>query len=98
MFSLLSATPADARKWTLQECLDYAMTHNVTLRQNILTKSSAHEDLLQSQAELFPSINASTTQNASYTPFSQSGRATVTNGYVQNSIDKVSYNGTRWRN
>lgn len=93
VFSLLAATPADARKWTLQECLDYAMTHNVTLRQNVLTKSSAHEDLLQSQAELFPSINASTTQNVSYTPFSQSGRATVTNGYVQNSIDKVSYNG-----
>ncbi len=42
---------------------------------------------------MFPSINASTTQNVSYTPFSQSGRATVTNGYVQNSIDKVSYNG-----
>ncbi|WP_455253574.1 hypothetical protein [Prevotella melaninogenica] len=30
VFSLLAATPADARKWTLQECLDYAMTHNVT--------------------------------------------------------------------
>lgn len=92
-FCLLSVTQAEARKWTLQECIDYALKHNVTLRQNILTKVSAHESVLQSQAELFPSVSASTSQNMSYTPFPQAGRATVANGYVQNSVDKVYYNG-----
>ena len=91
-FCLLSVTQAEARKWTLQECIDYALKHNVTLRQNILTKVSAHESVLQSQAELFPSVSASTSQNMSYTPFPQAGRATVANGYVQNSVDKVYYN------
>lgn len=92
-FCLLLATQAEARKWTLQECLDYALKHNVTLRQNVLTKVSAHESVLQSQAELFTSVNASTSQNLSYTPFPQTGRATVTNGYVTSSVDKLSYNG-----
>lgn len=92
-FCLLLATQAEARKWTLQECLDYALKHNVTLRQNVLTKASAHESVLQSQAELFPLVNASTSQNLSYTPFPQTGRATVTNGYVTSSVDKLSYNG-----
>lgn len=92
-FCLLLATQAETRKWTLQECLDYALKHNVTLRQNVLTKASAHESVLQSQAELFPLVNASTSQNLSYTPFPQTGRATVTNGYVTSSVDKLSYNG-----
>ena len=92
-FCLLLATQAEARKWTLQECLDYALKHNVTLRQNVLTKASTYESVLQSQAELFPSVNASTSQNLSYTPFPQTGRATVTNGYVTSSVDKLSYNG-----
>ena len=92
-FCLLFTTQMEARKWTLQECLDYALKHNVTLRQNVLTKASVHESVLQSQAELFPSVNASTSQNLSYTPFPQIGRATVTNGYVTSSVDKVSYNG-----
>lgn len=92
-FCLLLAIQAEARKWTLQECLDYALKHNVTLRQNVLTKASTHESVLQSQAELFPSVNASTSQNLSYTPFPQTGRATVTNGYVTSSVDKLSYNG-----
>ena len=92
-FCLLLATQAETRKWTLQECLDYALKHNVTLRQNVLTKASAHESVLQSQAELFPLVNVSTSQNLSYTPFPQTRRATVTNGYVTSSVDKLSYNG-----
>ena len=92
-FCLLLATQAEARKWSLQECLDYALKHNVTLRQNVLTKASAHESVLQSQAELFPLVNVSTSQNLSYTPFPQTRRATVTNGYVTSSVDKLSYNG-----
>lgn len=42
---------------------------------------------------MFPLVNVSTSQNLSYTPFPQTGRATVTNGYVTSSVDKLSYNG-----
>lgn len=91
---LLACQNIEARKWTLQECIDYALQHNISLKQNILTKQSAHEDVLQSKAELFPSVSASTSQNVSYTPFPETGRQQVANGYVETTTDKVFYNGT----
>ena len=85
---------AIAKQWTLQECIDYALSHNITIQKNRISKLSAHEDILQSKAELLPSLNASTSQNVTYNPFPESGRATVANGYVQSSVDKVFYNGS----
>ena len=87
-------TVAKAKKWTLQECLSYALSNNITLQRARLTKASAHEDVLQAQAQLLPSLSANTSQLVAYTPFPETGRAQVTNGYVENSIDKVSYNGS----
>lgn len=91
---MTTSSPAEARKWTLQECIDYALQHNIKLQQNILSKHSAHEDLLLSKAELFPSLTASTSQNVTYNPFPESGRQQVANGYVEMSTDKVYYNGS----
>lgn len=87
-------TVAEAKKWTLQECLSYALSNNITLQRARLTKASAHQDVLQAQAQLLPSLSASTSHVVAYTPFPETGRAQVTNGYVENSIDKVSYNGS----
>ena len=87
-------TVAEAKKWTLQECLSYALSNNITLQRARLTKASAHEDVLQAQAQLLPSLSASTSHVVAYTPFPETGRAQVTNGYVESSVDKVSYNGS----
>lgn len=91
---LLASPAANAREWTLQQCIDYALAHNIKLQQNILSHRSAHEDLLQSKAELLPSLSASTSQNVTYTPFPENGRQQVANGYVEMTTDKVYYNGS----
>ena len=95
---LMAVLPASAqdtgKKWTLQECIDYALTHNIQLKKNEIQRLSAEEDVLQSKAELLPSMNASTNQSAIYRPFISTGKSTVANGYVQSSIDKVYYNGS----
>lgn len=70
------------------------MSHNITIQKNKLSKLSAQEDVLQSKAALLPSLNASTSQNLTYRPWPETGSATVANGYVQASIDKVYYNGS----
>lgn len=70
------------------------MSHNITIQKNKLSKLSAQEDVLQSKATLLPSLNASTSQNLTYRPWPETGSATVANGYVQASIDKVYYNGS----
>ena len=82
------------RLWTLQQCLDYAMQHNITLQRAKLQQQSAKEDVSQSKAALLPSLNASTSHNLAYRPWQESGMATVTNGTVSTGIDKTSYNGS----
>ena len=72
---------------------NYALSNNISIKKAQINTLSAHEDVLQSKAALLPSIDASTSQNIGYTPFQENGRASVANGYVENSIDKVYYNG-----
>ncbi|MBQ5980801.1 MAG: TolC family protein [Prevotella sp.] len=86
--------PALARKWTLRECIDYALQNNITLQKSSLTRLSAEQDIMQSQAALLPSLSANTNQNVSYRPWPETGRATVQNGFVEQSVDKVYYNGS----
>ena len=88
------STTIQAKQWTLKECIDYALTNNISLRKTQVQKLSSHEDVLQSQAALLPSLSASTSQNVTYRPWPPMGAASVQNGYVQSSVDKVYYNGS----
>ena len=92
----LAALPivGQAKQWTLQECIDYALQNNITLQKSRLQTLSAHEDVQMSKAALLPSLSLQTSQNVTYRPWPESNRATVTNGYVETSVDKVFYNGT----
>ena len=92
---LLMATASEAQqKWTLRECIDYALQNNISLQKSRLTKRSATEDLRQSEAALLPSLSASTNQSVGYRPWTNSGVATVTNGTVSTSVNKSYYNGS----
>lgn len=93
-FMFGAITTASARQWTLRECIDYALQNNITLQKNRITRLSAQEDILQSQAALLPSLSGSTNHSVSYQPWPEIGRASVQNGYVQQSVDKVFYNGS----
>lgn len=88
------STECGAKQWSLRDCIDYALANNIQLQKAKIKEYSALEDVKQSQAALLPSLNLSTSQNVSYTPWPQQGRATVADGYVQSSVDKVYYNGS----
>ena len=83
-----------ARQWTLKDCIDYALANNISLRKTKLQEYSALEDVKQSQSALLPSLSFSTSQNGTYRPWPEAGKATVDNGYVQSSIDKIYYSGS----
>ena len=84
----------EKKQWTLKECIDYALQNNISLKKTNIQKKSTHEDLLQSQAALLPSLSASTSHSVAYTPWPETGRSTVANGYAVSSVDKVYYNGS----
>ena len=88
------STECAAKQWSLRDCIDYALANNIKLQKAKIQEYSALEDVKQSQSALLPSLNLSTSQNVNYTPWPQQGRATVSDGYVQSSVDKVYYNGS----
>lgn len=92
----LSATAVEAqtpKKWTLDECIEYALANNISLKKTRLTKQSSIEDLKSAKADLFPSLNFSTNQSLGYRPWVNDGVSTVTNGTVSTSVNKSYYNG-----
>lgn len=91
---LVPATRSEAKKWSLADCVNYALTNNISLQKTTVQRLSALEDVKQSQAALLPSLDLSTSQNLTYRPWPETGQQTVANGYVQSSIDKVYYNGS----
>ena len=88
------ATAQGNKPWTLKECIDYAMANNISLKKKTLSKQTAHENTLLSKAQLLPSVSASTTQGMGFRPWPNESTGMVSNGTVQRSVDKLSYNGT----
>ena len=82
------------KKWTLQDCIDYAMDNNITLKKSQLQKQSATEELKGAKAALLPTLSASTNQSLGYQPWKDTGMSYVTNGTVNTKVDKTSYNGS----
>jgi outer membrane protein len=93
--AMLGTVQMSAQKqWTLQDCIDYAMENNITLKKSQLKKQSATEDLKGAKAALLPTVSASTNQSLGYQPWKDTGMAYVTNGTVNTKVDKTSYNGS----
>lgn len=59
-FSAFAQTPAaSSEKWTLQACVDYALQHNLQVKQTELTAETNRNNLVQSKANLLPSVSGS---------------------------------------
>ena len=80
------------KKWTLQECIDYALANNITLQQNKITSAQRGLDVEASKAALFPNVNFNTNQSVSYRPFSET-TTSLTNGSMTSTSSAVNYNG-----
>lgn len=88
-----AAVAQSTKKWTLDDCIEYALANNISLKKTRLTKQSSIEDLKSAKADLFPSLNFSTNQSIGYRPWVNDGISTVTNGTVSTSVNKSYYNG-----
>ncbi len=93
-FLLFVPSSVQAREWTLQDCINYALQNNISLQKSRIQHLSAIEDVKQSRAELFPSLSASTSQNVSYNPWPETGSYMIAGDKVQTNVDKVYYNGS----
>jgi outer membrane protein len=67
MFQFLTSGQLYAQeKWSLERCINYALEHNIQIKQQKLSTQIADGTLLQSKAALLPSINGTVSQNYSF--------------------------------
>ena len=63
---LISGFAFSQKKWTLPECVQYAMDHNISIRQNALQEEVASINYKQSRLSKIPSLNFSNSEGLSY--------------------------------
>ena len=85
---------AQAKEWSLNECVNYALEHNISLQQKKITKLTAEQTTEAAEAQWLPSLSASTSQNVGWQPWKGENQNTVQNGQAVSSVDKTYYNGT----
>lgn len=84
---------AQGQRWTLEQCLKYALEHNIQLKRNIVSLAESEAQLKQSKAALFPTLSFSTNQNASWRPFSES-YVNLSSGTMTSTSSEINYNGS----
>jgi outer membrane protein len=64
--SAVWAQPAPGTPWTLQDCIAYALEHNLTVQQSALTVQQREIDLNTARNNRLPGVAASASQNFSF--------------------------------
>ena len=55
---IIAVGSAQQKKWTLEECVNYALENNITIQQSELDLETAEVDKLDAKGNFYPSINA----------------------------------------
>lgn len=93
----LPATATDestAKKWSLQECIDYALENNIQIKKNKASEEQEAISLKENKAALFPSLSFSMNQSLSYRPLQETASNIVANGIASSSNSKLTENGS----
>lgn len=82
----------DSTKWTLNDCIRYALEQNIQLKQNKLSLEESKVDVKTARADLFPSLSFSTSHNIVNRPYQESS-AIVSGTEIISNNSKTSYTG-----
>ncbi|KUO67693.1 MAG: transporter [Lutibacter sp. BRH_c52] len=101
-FFLFINANAQDKKWTLQECVDYALEHNISIKQQELSKDLVEEDITIAKGNFYPSLNSSVSQNWNFGSYIDNYGGRVSRDSRSNSFGLNSnvtlYNGNRNKN
>ena len=74
------------KAWTLEECVDYAMEHNVTILQSIISQNNAELQYKMAKNAWLPTVSANASQNFGF------GQSPSANGvYVSDNSASTSF-------
>ena len=89
----LAGTLSAQKTWTLQDCLDYALEHNIQVQKNRISEEQGEVSLWQDKGALFPSLTFNTNQSVGYRPFTEVINV-VQGSQVTSTRNNVTYQGT----
>ena len=76
----------ETKEWSLQDCIDYAVEHNITIKQAQLDKSGSEVNVMQSKSSRLPNLSGSASQSLS----NGSTIDPITSDYVSQQIHSTS--------
>ena len=83
---LLISTPSSAKQWTLPECIDYAIEHNISLKQRENTRRQNEVSLNTAKNSRLPDLNAGISESLGF------GRSLgMDNTYSKNNTSNTSF-------
>ena len=102
LFIFLIAFSVNAqKKWSLQECVAYALENNISIKQQELSTDLVKEEIVTAEGNFYPSVNASASQSWNFGSYidNYGGRVSVdsrSNSFGLNTGVTL-YNGKRNR-
>lgn len=92
LMTAASASAQEARKWTLEDCIDYALEKNIQLQQDKISWEETSVDVKTARAALFPSLSFSSGHNVTNRPYQEQSNM-VSGTEIISSDSKTTYNG-----
>lgn len=80
---------AQEKQWTLQECVNYALENNISVKQAELSNQTNSQEIIASKGQFLPSISAGASQSLSI----GSTLDFVTNNRVSQTTHNTGFNG-----
>lgn len=82
----------DVRQWTLNDCIEYALSKNIKLQQSRISLEESEVNVKSARAALFPSLSFSSGHNITNRPYQENSN-TVSGTEIISSNSKTTYNG-----
>jgi len=64
--AITSLSFSQEKKWTLQECVNYALENNISIKQSELDTELSKENIRTAKGNFLPGVNASASQNFNF--------------------------------
>jgi len=72
LFVIITSFAQD-KKWTLKECVDHALEHNLSVKRAAFTTDLRNEDITSAKGNMLPGVSASASQNYNFGSFFDPG-------------------------
>ena len=90
----LASRAAAQHIWTLEECINHAIEHNISLQKTRANMETSAINISEQRGTLLPSVSASVQQGLIWRPLSESVSNIVNGSISSASANKANYSGS----